>query len=53
MACTYARGSGVCRGRVAREEPEFVTHIERQYVRVLIVWVSVLAALYVFQELFS
>jgi hypothetical protein len=30
-----------------------VTHIQRQYVRVLIVWAGVLAALYVFQELFS
>ncbi len=30
-----------------------MTHIQRQYVRVLIVWVGVLAALYVFQELFS
>jgi len=30
-----------------------VTHIQRQYVRVLIVWVGVLAALYFFQELFS
>jgi len=30
-----------------------VTRIERQYVRVLIVWVSVLVALYAFQELFS
>ena len=30
-----------------------MTHIQRQYVRVFIVWVSVLAALYIFQELFS
>jgi len=30
-----------------------VTHIQRQYVRVVIVWVCVLAALYIFQELFS
>jgi hypothetical protein len=30
-----------------------VTHIQRQYVLVLVVWVGVLAALYVFQELFS
>jgi len=30
-----------------------VTRIQRQYVRVLIVWVGVLAALYAFQELFS
>ena len=30
-----------------------MTHIQRQYVRVLIVWVGVLAALYAFQELFS
>jgi hypothetical protein len=45
---------GDCRRRtVAREEPESVTHIQRQYVRVLVVWVSVLVALYIFQELFS
>jgi hypothetical protein len=30
-----------------------VTHMERQYVRVIVVWVGVLAALYIFQELFS
>ena len=30
-----------------------MTHIQRQYVRVFIVWVGVLAALYLFQELFS
>ena len=30
-----------------------MTRIQRQYVRVLIVWVGVLAALYAFQELFS
>lgn len=30
-----------------------VTSIERQYVRVVIVWVVVLAALYTFQEIFS
>ena len=30
-----------------------MTHIQRQYIRVLIVWVGVLAALYIFQELFS
>ena len=41
------------RGTPAREEPEPVTHIQRQYVRVVIVWVGVLAALYIFQELFS
>ena len=41
------------RGTPAREEPQSVTHIQRQYVRVLVVWVGVLAALYIFQELFS
>jgi hypothetical protein len=30
-----------------------VTHVQRHYVRVLVVWAVVLAALYVFQELFS
>jgi hypothetical protein len=30
-----------------------VTRIERSYVRVVAVWVVVLAALYAFQELFS
>jgi len=30
-----------------------VTRIERHYVRVIIVWVAVLAALYAFQEMFS
>ena len=30
-----------------------MTHIQRQYIRVLVVWVGVLAALYIFQELFS
>jgi hypothetical protein len=30
-----------------------VTQIQRQYVRVVIVWVGVLVALYIFQELFS
>jgi hypothetical protein len=30
-----------------------VTRIERHYVRVVIVWVVVLAALYAFQEVFS
>ena len=30
-----------------------MTHIQGQYVRVFIVWVGVLAALYIFQELFS
>jgi len=30
-----------------------VTDIQRQYVRVFVVWVCVLAALYIFQELFS
>jgi len=30
-----------------------VTRIERHYVRVVIVWVAVLAALYAFQEIFS
>jgi hypothetical protein len=30
-----------------------VTRIERHYVRVIVVWAGVLAALYAFQELFS
>jgi hypothetical protein len=30
-----------------------VTAIERHYVRVVIIWVGVLTALYAFQELFS
>jgi len=30
-----------------------VTRIEQHYVRVVIVWVAVLAALYAFQEMFS
>jgi hypothetical protein len=30
-----------------------VTDIQRQYVRVLVVWAGVLVALYIFQELFS
>jgi hypothetical protein len=30
-----------------------MTRIERHYVRVLIVWAAVLAALFTFQELFS
>jgi hypothetical protein len=30
-----------------------VTRIQRQYIRVLVVWVGVLAALYAFQEFFS
>ncbi len=30
-----------------------MTSIQRQYVGVLIVWFAVLAALYLFQELFS
>jgi hypothetical protein len=30
-----------------------VTRVERSYVRVLLVWVVVLVALYAFQELFS
>ena len=30
-----------------------MTQIQRQYVRVVIVWVGVLVALYIFQELFS
>jgi len=30
-----------------------VTRIERSYVRVLIVWISVLTALYAFQQYFS
>jgi len=30
-----------------------VTHIQRQYVGVFIVWICVLVALYMFQELFS
>jgi hypothetical protein len=30
-----------------------VTRIERHYVRVLIVWVTVLVALFAFQEFFS
>lgn len=30
-----------------------MTRIERHYVRVLVVWVAVLAALFAFQELFS
>jgi len=30
-----------------------VTPVERHYVRVLIVWAAVLAALYAFQEVFS
>jgi len=30
-----------------------VTDIQRQYVRVLVVWVGVLVVLYLFQELFS
>jgi hypothetical protein len=30
-----------------------VTSIERHYVRVVVVWVAVLAALYAFQEFFS
>jgi len=30
-----------------------VTRIERSYVRVLILWVAVLVALYVVQEIFS
>jgi hypothetical protein len=30
-----------------------VTDIERHYVRVVLVWVGVLAALFAFQELFS
>jgi len=30
-----------------------VTRLERQYIRVLVVWVGVLTALYIFQELFS
>jgi hypothetical protein len=30
-----------------------VTRIERSYVRVLIIWVAVLVALYTFQEIFS
>jgi hypothetical protein len=30
-----------------------VTHIQRQYIRVLVVWAGVLAGLYIFQELFS
>jgi hypothetical protein len=30
-----------------------VTRIERSYLRVLIIWVVVLAALFAFQELFS
>jgi hypothetical protein len=30
-----------------------VTSVERHYVRVVIVWAAVLAALYSFQELFS
>jgi len=30
-----------------------VTRIERSYIRVFIIWVCVLGALFVFQELFS
>jgi hypothetical protein len=30
-----------------------VTRIERSYVRVLIIWVAVLVALYTFQEILS
>jgi hypothetical protein len=30
-----------------------VTRIERSYVRVLIIWVAVLVALYAFQEILS
>ena len=30
-----------------------MTSVERHYVRVLVVWVAVLAALYAFQEIFS
>jgi hypothetical protein len=30
-----------------------VTPVARQYVRVVVVWVAVLVALYLFQELFS
>jgi hypothetical protein len=30
-----------------------VTDIRRSYIRVLVVWVVTLAALYIFQELFS
>jgi hypothetical protein len=30
-----------------------VTSVERHYVRVLVVWAAVLAALYAFQEIFS
>jgi hypothetical protein len=30
-----------------------VTHVERSYLRVLVIWVVVLAALYAFQQYFS
>ena len=53
MAGTDARCRNRRPGTIAREELEPLTHMERQYVRVFIVWLSVLAALYIFQELFS
>jgi hypothetical protein len=53
MADTDADGSRSSGAHTASEEPESVTRIQRQYVRVIVLWVGVLAALYAFQELFS
>jgi hypothetical protein len=53
VADTDAGGRRRSGANTASEEPESVTRIQRQYIRVLVVWVGVLAALYAFQEFFS